>query len=52
MCIRCHLRKATCHSAFVGVLVAAGVVGPRAVALRMQEPVTVVGADLCNHLCR
>lgn len=44
--------KVTYHSAFIGVFIAAGVVGPCPVALRMQEPMTAVGANLCNHLCR
>lgn len=42
----------THHSALVGVLVAAGVVGPGAVALRVQEPAAALGADLGDHLCR
>lgn len=40
------------HSAFTGVFIAAGVVGPCPVALWMLEPVTTISADLCNHLCR
>lgn len=40
------------HSAFTGVLIAAGVVGPCPVALWMLEPVTTLSADLCNRLCR
>lgn len=44
--------KGTYHSAFIGVFIAAGVVGPCSIALRMQEPLAALGADLHNHLCR
>lgn len=44
--------KVTYHSAFIGVFVAPGIVGPRPVALRMQEPLSVFCANLRNHLCR
>lgn len=43
---------ASYHSAFTGVFIAAGVVGPCPIALWMLEPVTTISADLCNHLCR
>ena len=39
------------HASFVGVCVAAGVVGPRPVALRVEEPAAAVSADLHHHFC-
>lgn len=44
--------RSTHNSALVGVLVAAGVVGPGPVALRVQEPTAALGANLSDHLCR
>ena len=44
--------KATNHSDFTGVFIAAGEVGPCPVAVGMQEPMAGVGADLCDHLCK
>lgn len=54
MCLMsCNYRsRESYHSAFMGVFIAAGVVGPCPVALWMLEPVTTISADLCNHLCR
>lgn len=34
------------------MLVAAGVVGPGPVAVRVQEPAAALRADLSDHLCR
>lgn len=54
MCLMSHNYHSmvSYHSAFTGVFIAAGVVGPCPVALWMLEPVTPRSADLCNRLCR
>lgn len=39
------------HSPFIGVFIAAGEVGPCPVALRMQEPMATISANLSDHLC-